>query len=65
MVVQTSASAQEFDLLSVFKVLSQADLLRAIQIAKGFMGEAPRAVATLAIARSILERREQLAAGPN
>jgi len=65
MVVQTSASAQEFDLLSVFKVLSQADLLRAIQIAKGFTGEAPRAVATLAIARSILERREQLAAGPN
>jgi hypothetical protein len=63
MVVATSATAEDFDLLSVFRVLSRADLLRAIQVAKGFTGEAPRAVATLAIARSVLEKRQQLASG--
>ena len=62
MVVSTSASAAEFDLLTIFRSLSHADLLRAIQVSKGFTGEAPRAVATLAIARSVLERRDQLAA---
>jgi hypothetical protein len=65
MVVMTSATAQEFDLLSVFRPLSGADLMRAIQVTKGFTGEAPRAVATLAIARSILERREPVASGAN
>jgi hypothetical protein len=65
MVVATSATAEDFDLLAVFRVLSRADLLRAIQVAKGFTGEAPRAVATLAIARAVLEKRQQLASGPN
>lgn len=65
MVVATSATAEDFDLLSVFRVLSRADLLRAIQTAKGFTGEAPRAAATLAIARSVLEKRQQLASGAN
>ncbi|HEY6243588.1 MAG TPA: hypothetical protein VIX17_06570 [Pyrinomonadaceae bacterium] len=65
MVVATSATAEDFDLLSVFRILSRADLLRAIQVAKGFSGEAPRAVATLAIARSVLEKRPQLASGVN
>ena len=65
MVVATNATAEDFDLLSVFRLVSRADLLRSIQIAKGFTGETPRAVATLAIAQSVLERREQLASGPN
>jgi hypothetical protein len=65
MVVGNSATAEDFDLLTVFRVLSRADLLRAIQVAKGFTGEAPRAVATLAIARSVLEKRQQLASGTN
>jgi hypothetical protein len=65
MVVMTNATALEFDLLSVFRQLSRADLMRAIQVTKGFTGEAPRAVATLAIARSILERREQSTSGSN
>ncbi len=63
MVVATSATAEEFDLITVFRSLSRADLLRAIQVAKGFTGETPRAVATLAIARAVLERREQVASG--
>ncbi len=65
MVVASNANAPDFDLLAVFRLLSKADLLRSIQVAKGFTGEAPRAAATLAIARSVLEKREPLASGPN
>ncbi|MFN2533293.1 MAG: hypothetical protein ABR555_18575 [Pyrinomonadaceae bacterium] len=66
MVVVTNASADEFDLLSAFRPLAHADLMRAIQLAKNFTGEAARAVATLAIARSVLEKnRDTLVAGAN
>ena len=58
MVVVNNASAEDFDLLAVFRHLAHADLLRAIQLAKTFTGEAPRAVATLAIARSVLEKHK-------
>ena len=57
MVLMNNSSAEDFDLLTVFRHLARADLLRAIQLAKTFTGEAPRAVATLAIARSVLEKR--------
>jgi len=60
MVVINAASAQDFDLLAVFRHLANADLLRAIQLAKTFTGEAPRAVATLAIARSVLEKQPRV-----
>lgn len=59
MVVMTNATAEDFDLLAVFRHLARADLLRAIQLAKTFTGEAPRAVATLAIARTVLEKRNR------
>lgn len=55
MVVMNNSTAEDFDLLAVFRHLARADLLRAIQLAKTFTGEAPRAVATLAIARTVLE----------
>jgi hypothetical protein len=58
MVVSTSSTAEDFDLLAVFRQLARADLLRAVQVAKTFTGESPRAVATLAIARSVLEKRK-------
>ena len=58
MVVMNNSTAEDFDLLAVFRHLARADLLRAIQLAKTFTGEAPRAVATLAIARSVLEKRK-------
>jgi predicted negative regulator of RcsB-dependent stress response len=61
MVVMNSGNAEDFDLLAVFRHLARADLLRAIQLAKTFTGEAPRAVATLAIARSVLEKRKEVA----
>ena len=57
MVVMNNATAEDFDLVPVFRHLAPADLLRAVQLAKTFTGEAPRAIATLAIARSVLEKR--------
>lgn len=63
MVVMNAASAPDFDLLALFRHLAPADLLRAVQLAKTFTGEAPRAVATLAIARSVLEKQKLAAAG--
>jgi hypothetical protein len=63
--VATTATVEDFDLLAIFRLLSRADLLRSIQVAKGFTGEAPRAIATLAIARSVLEKRQPLASSPN
>jgi hypothetical protein len=61
MVVMNQSTAEDFDLLAVFRHLARADLLRAIQLAKTFTGESPRAVATLAIARSVLEKRKDSA----
>lgn len=61
MVVMNNSNAEDFDLIAVFRHLARADLMRAIQLAKTFTGEAPRAVATLAIARSVLEKRKEVA----
>ena len=58
MVVVSNSTAEDFDLLAVFRHLARADLMRAIQLAKSFTGEAPRAVATLAIARTMLEKKK-------
>lgn len=56
MVLVTNASAAEFDLSGLFRELAKDDLNRAVELAKAFTGESPRAVATLAIARSMLEK---------
>jgi tetratricopeptide (TPR) repeat protein len=60
MILVNNSNAEDFDLIAVFRHLARADLLRAIQLAKTFTGEAPRAVATLAIARSVLEKRKEV-----
>ena len=65
MVMMNNSTAEDFDLLAVFRHLARADLLRAIQLAKTFTGEAPRAVATLAIARTVLEKGREVAAATN
>lgn len=65
MVVVSQSTGEDFDLLAVFRHLARADLLRAIQLAKTFTGEAPRAVATLAIARTVLEKRRDITATTN
>lgn len=47
----------EFDLDGIFRDLALQDYDRAVELARGFQGEGPRAVATIAIARAILEKK--------
>ncbi|MDQ3753636.1 MAG: hypothetical protein M3371_02770, partial [Acidobacteriota bacterium] len=49
-------SVSSFDLTPVFTTLAKDDMNRAIELAKAFTNEAPRAVATIAIARAVLEK---------
>jgi len=56
MVMVTNAPAEEFDLVGLFRSLAKDDFNRSIELAKGFSGESPRSVATIAIARSVLEK---------
>jgi len=46
----------EFDIEEVFGAVANDDYVLAVQLARGFQAEAPRANATIAIARSILRR---------
>ena len=48
----------EFDLEGIFRELAQQDYDRAVELARGFEREGPRAVATIAIARGVLEPRK-------
>lgn len=50
---------QNFDLTGIFQLLAQDDLTRAIELARTFNAEAPRAVATLAVARAELEKKKK------
>jgi hypothetical protein len=58
-VEMSTFNAPDFDLLGIFRALAKADLYRAIDSAKSFTGEASRANATLAIARSVLEEKQK------
>ena len=55
-------SVAEFDLEGIFRGLANEDYERAVELARGFEGEGPRAVATIAIARAILETKKQTTA---
>ena len=59
MTVINTSTAEDFDLDGLFQTLARADLLRAVQTTKSFTGYVPRAVATLAIAQSVLEKRKE------
>ncbi|PYT01263.1 MAG: hypothetical protein DMF65_07790, partial [Acidobacteria bacterium] len=59
MAMATANSAESFDLNDIFAKLAREDLQRAIDLARTFDGEAPRAAATLAIARSVLDKGEK------
>jgi hypothetical protein len=48
----------EFDLDGIFKDLAVQDYERAVELARGFQAEGPRAVATIAIARAILQPKK-------
>ena len=49
----------EFDLDGIFRDLAEQDYDRAVELARGFQAEGPRAVATIAIARAILEPKKK------
>ena len=49
----------EFDLDGIFKELANQDYERAVELARGFQFEGPRAVATIAIARAVLEPKKK------
>lgn len=68
MVLQFKAKSQssirtndvkEFDLEGIFKDLATLDYDRAVELARGFQFEGPRAVATIAIARAVLEPKKK------
>lgn len=50
----TSFTVETFDLNNIFSQLSRDDLARAVEMAKNFSNEAPRAAASLAIVRAVL-----------
>ena len=52
----------EFDLEGIFRDLANQDYERAVELARGFEAEGPRAVATIAIARAVLEPKKQASA---
>jgi hypothetical protein len=49
----------EFNLEGIFKDLSDQDYERAVELARGFEAEGPRAVATIAIARAVLDPKKR------
>jgi hypothetical protein len=56
----SSASDQQepdFDIKGIFGLLAKDDYDRAVELAGGFQGEAPRAAAVIAIARSVLNEK--------
>jgi hypothetical protein len=54
-----TSDVPDFDLEGIFKELALEDYDRSVELARGFQGEGPRAVATIAIARAILEPKKK------
>ena len=52
-----TSTVEEFNLPSVFRVLSQENATQAVEIARSFEGEAPRATALIAVARALLSSK--------
>jgi hypothetical protein len=48
----------EFNLEGIFRDLADQDYERAVELARGFQAEGPRAVATIAIARAVLDPKK-------
>lgn len=51
-------NVESFDLTGLFTALAEEDFNRAADLPKGFTGESPRAVAMLAVARTVLIRKK-------
>jgi hypothetical protein len=54
-----TSSTRDFDIAPIFNELANDDYDRAIELARGFEREAPRASATIAIARVVLEEKKK------
>jgi hypothetical protein len=54
-----SHSIADFNLQPIFQTLARADFNRAVELAKSFTNESPRAVATLAVATAALEDKSK------
>ncbi len=52
----TSIGGKDFGLFEVLRSLTKEDLYRSVDLARSFKHDAPRAAATLAIARAVLEK---------
>jgi hypothetical protein len=53
-----SSSAGEFNIAGIFGELAKEDYNKSVEVVRGFQHEAPRASATIAIARSVLEDKK-------
>lgn len=52
------SSAPDFDVTGIFEAFAREDYEKAVELARGFQREAPRASATIAIARTVLEEKK-------
>ena len=57
----TNFDVEGFNVQGIFGNLAGDDLYRAIELAKNFTGEAPRANATLAVVRAVLDKKQKTA----
>jgi hypothetical protein len=53
----TTNNVAEFNVEGIFGKLAEQDYERSVELARGFQGEGPRAVATIAIAKAVLEKK--------
>ncbi|MDQ6652688.1 MAG: hypothetical protein M3Y84_08075 [Acidobacteriota bacterium] len=54
-----SSTVDDFNLPGVFRVLSQENATQAIELARSFEGEAPRATALISVARALLSDKQK------
>lgn len=54
-----SENVPEFDLEGIFKSLAEENYEKVVELARGFVHEGPRAVATIAIARAVLNEKKR------
>jgi hypothetical protein len=53
-----SNGVEDFNLPGIFRALAKENATQAIEIARSFEGEAPRATALIAVARALLSEKK-------
>ncbi|MEJ7578774.1 MAG: hypothetical protein WKF74_17395 [Pyrinomonadaceae bacterium] len=61
-IIMLVTGSSDSNLTGVFDALGRDNLFRAVELARGFTGEAPRSFAVLAVANSVLNKKPQPAA---